>query len=246
MMMGILLFSLTGCKYKEMNIDNDKKEKFMLGYTLDDGRLLSLTMEPLYSYGDMTLGEAIFDGTLSVEQVIDKLNYVAIFRDGGSKLYSYDKISKIFGDEDFYMLVCNSLDGNKNIYVAKYRENLDNKCTLKIDDIDGVSMVIKEGTLSKTGATVIITDTSDRDNIYGEYYRLEKEVNGKWIQLETKEEMAFISIGYKVGKDHTLELNINWETLYGELDEGKYRILKNTSEPGEGTEHYITAEFVIE
>ena len=108
-------------------------------------------------------------------------------------------------------------------------------------------MSIKDGTLTKTGATVVITDISSRNNIYGEPYRIDKFVDGEWKTLDTIiDDYAWISIGYTVGEDNKLELDINWEWLYGELELGKYRIVKDTSESGEGTTHYITAEFVIE
>ena len=38
-------------------------------------------------------------------------------------------------------------------------------------------------------------------------------------------------------------MKINWEWLYGKLVNGKYRVVKDTSEPGEGTRHYLTVEF---
>lgn len=49
-----------------------------------------------------------------------------------------------------------------------------------------------------------------------------------------------------VGEDNKLELDINWEWLYGKLNPGKYRIVKVISGVVDGVEHYITAEFVIE
>ena len=41
-------------------------------------------------------------------------------------------------------------------------------------------------------------------------------------------------------------MNINWEWLYGELENGEYRLVKDTSEAGEEPTHYITTEFIIE
>lgn len=223
-----------------------KRENFSVGYTLDDGRILFLAYSPSYKNEDKTLGDAIFDGTMSVDEVTSKLDYVDSLQDGGSKLYKYNKINKIFGTEDFYMLTCDSLDGIRDIYIAQLTKSFEGKCRLKIDDLEGVSMAIKEGTLTKSGATVVITDISFRQNVYGNCYYLEKEENGIWVELVPKKDLVFNSMGYFVGEDHILELEVNWEYVYGKLDSGKYRIVKGTSEPAEGTEHYITAEFVIE
>lgn len=240
---GVLMVALTGCgKVKE---EHPKKEDFMVGYTLDDGRHMSFALN--VDYKDTTLGDAVFKGDLSIARVIEELEFIGEYKDGGSRLYKYNKdYKKIFGDESFYMMVCNSTDGIKDIFVAKNRENLEDKCMLKFDDLEGVSMIIKKGTLTKSGATVIITDNSNRDNIYGSDYYLQQKENGKWVNLKTKNDLLFTSIGYHVGEDHILELKVNWEYHYGKLKKGNYRILKSTSESGEGTDHYITSEFTIE
>ena len=147
---------------------------------------------------------------------------------------------------DFYVMNCNSLDGIKDIFVAKHKENLMDKCSYKYNDLEGVSMSIKEGTLTNKGVTVIITDTSNRDNIYGTPYRIDKYIDGGYKKLDTIiEDYAWTMQGYSVDENKTLEFKVNWENLYGKLKKGKYRIVKDTSYAGEGTEHYITAEFEI-
>ena len=111
----------------------------------------------------------------------------------------------------------------------------------------GVSIIIKEGTLTRTGATIIITDKSGRKNIYGSPYTIEKKENGVWKKLETIiDNYAFNLPAYYVDKNNKLEMDIDWEWLYGKLDDGEYRILKSTSTQGEEPSHYITVEFVIE
>lgn len=54
----------------------------------------------------------------------------------------------------------------------------------KLNEEEDISMIIKEGTLSRTGATVIITDVSGKDNVYGQEYRIDKKENGKWKELD--------------------------------------------------------------
>ena len=125
-------------------------------------------------------------------------------------------------------------------------ENVEDICGIKVDDLEGVSMKIKEGTLTKTGATVIIIDTSARQNIYGVGYGIEKEENGTWVELKPRKDMFFTEEGYYVDENHTLEFSMNWESFYGKLTSGKYRVVKTTSEAMEGIHHCITAKFVIE
>src|SRR5699024_8297025 len=110
---------------------------------------------------------------------------------------------------NFYVVACNSMDNIKDIYVAKHLESLSDLCSIKINDLDGVSMTIKE--IMDTKAVVIITDTSDRENIYGEEYRIDKKENDVWVTLDTvtNEDVVWNSIGYSVGDDYTLEFSID-------------------------------------
>ena len=77
------------------------------------------------------------------------------------------------------------------------------KDTAELNEIDGVTMTIKKGTLTRTGATIIITDVSGKSNIYGDEYRLDKKVNGKWEELEIiyKGDYGWNLIGYTKDKN---------------------------------------------
>lgn len=239
----ICLIGITGCNTKKE--EQVEKEKFMIGHTLDDGRVISFTFD--VPYKDNGLSLAFSNNEITIDDFINELEYVATLRDGGSKIYKYNKNKKIFGNENFYTIVCNNLEIN-DIYVAKQKENVIDKCSIKIDDLEGISMSIKEGTLTNTSATIVITDLSKRENIYGDAYRIDKKVNGNWEKLDIIFEgnYGWNSIGYTIGKDKKLEFSLNWETLYGKLAKGEYRIVKDTSEAGEGTTHYLTVEFVID
>lgn len=52
-------------------------------------------------------------------------------------------------------------------------------------------MSIKENTLTKTGATIIISDISKPKNTYGEWFRIDKKANEFWIELQPVE-MEFL------------------------------------------------------
>lgn len=244
----IILLGITGCnktkEEKQLN-ETNQQEKFVIGHTLDDGRVIHFSFS--VPYNNDTLSRAISNKDITLGDFLNQLNYLSMANDGGSKLYKYNKNQKNFGNEDFYVISCNSTYGIKDIYVAKHLESITDKCILKINDLEGVSMTIKEGTLTKTGATVIITDTSDRENIYGNPYRIDKFENSEWNPLDIIYEgnYAWTTIGYYKDENNKLEFTINWKLLYGELKKGKYRIVKDTSTQGEATSHYITAEFII-
>lgn len=125
--------------------------------------------------------------------------------------------------------------------------NFEIKKEAELNELEGVSMTIKDNTLTRIGATIVITDTSEKNNIYGEEYRIDKKENGMWNELDVvvKGNYGFNSIGYYVNENNQLEMNINWQWLYGKLNNGEYRLVKSTSVPLEDTRHYFSVEFII-
>ena len=123
------------------------------------------------------------------------------------------------------------------------------KITIKekaeLNEVKGVSMTIKKDTLTRKGATIVITDLSGNDNTYGEEYRIDKKENGSWQVLEVVVDgnYAFTSIGYYVNKNKKLQLDMDWEWLYGSLKDGEYRIVKSVTDNGE--EKFFSVEFTI-
>ena len=110
-------------------------------------------------------------------------------------------------------------------------------------------MEIVDGTLTNTGAKIIITDNNEETYGYGAWYRIDKKVNGIWQEASTvvpNSEITFIAIAYEVGEDRTLELEANWESYYGKLEKGEYRIVKKVlNKNTDGEQEYIYANFEI-
>ena len=125
-------------------------------------------------------------------------------------------------------------DANENNMVLDYN----NECVLfkavnLIKSINNVSLSIKEGTLTKTGATVIITDNNKDTYIYGESFRIDKKENGEWKKLEIIDDtFGFTDIAWSVGNNGKLERKHDWSKLYGELAEGEYRLVKDVYDNG--------------
>lgn len=238
---GIGVLALSSCALIKESKPTD--EKFMFGTTLNDGRVVHSTFD--VRYNNEFLSKLLTDNKINIDEFLSKLENVSTLNDGGSKLYKYTEALKFSGISEYYVLACNSLDGIKDIYIAKNQEKLNDLCNLKIDDLELVSMKVKEGTLSSKGLTVVITDTSDRKNIYGTDFRVDKYTNGKWVQLTSKIEMAFTSMAIYPDDEQKIEQDISWLSYYGRLSSGKYRLVKKTSIEGEGTVHYLTTEFNI-
>ena len=113
--------------------------------------------------------------------------------------------------------------------------------------INDVSMSLKDETLaSYTGATFILKNDNDIDMIYGDSYTIEVEKEGKWEKIDVK--VDFNSIAYILKAKSSKEITINWENIYGKLEPGKYRLIKNISyekEKDNYVDFSVNAEFIL-
>lgn len=121
------------------------------------------------------------------------------------------------------------------------------KDTAELNEVEGVSMTIQKGTLKRTSATIVITDLSGKKNTYGEEYRIDKKENGNWKKLDViiEGEYGWTSIGYLVGANNKLVMEINWKWLYGKLEDGEYRLVKNIYMSEENKSYYFSVEFEL-
>lgn len=120
-------------------------------------------------------------------------------------------------------------------------------------EINGISMTIKEGTLTEKGATVIIKDTNGKGTyVYGIDFRIDKKENDNWVKpKETGNNCGFTLMAYYVDDDGFLEFNQDWECMYGKLEKGTYRLVKDTFLSSdipitEDEIKYFSVEFTIE
>lgn len=108
--------------------------------------------------------------------------------------------------------------------------------------VQDITMTIKEGTLTKTSATVVIKD-NNKEHSYGEGYRIEKKENWKWQHVK-QIGTYYINMAALSTVTGELKFNLDWSERYGELENGEYRIVKTLDTAGGKLELY--AEFVIE
>ena len=105
-------------------------------------------------------------------------------------------------------------------------------CTIvkdrELDELVNIS--IKEGTLTKTEATIIITDNNPNKIIYGTSFYIEKYENSDWHEvMPINNNYGFNDMAYYVDENGKLELEQNWEYIYGKLNKGIYRIVKDVA-----------------
>lgn len=120
-----------------------------------------------------------------------------------------------------------------------------------VNTLDGVTMTVKEGTLTSTGLTIVYENTSDKNYTYGDPFLLEKKMKDSWYQVPIvlKDGYGFNDIGYDLAASDMSEWPVDWEWLYGSLDTGEYRIVKDILDvriPGDYDTHHLAVEFSID
>ena len=95
-------------------------------------------------------------------------------------------------------------------------ETTDNKV---IDDFEGVSITVKDRTISSKGLILILENKSDKQIIYGEDFLLEQRIDGGWhkVPISIDGEYGFNDIGYELNPGEDGEWEVDWDWLYGGL-----------------------------
>ena len=119
------------------------------------------------------------------------------------------------------------------------------------DNQIGLSMSTDK--LTPTGCTLVFLQKDG--NVTGQlqtgkWFEIQvKNANGEWIDNSTKDiEISWEDIAYDINKDGITELPLEWESIYGYLSDGHYRIVKKVMDyrsPGDYDEYDVYAEFDI-
>lgn len=121
----------------------------------------------------------------------------------------------------------------------------------EVNTYEGVTVMVAEGTARPGTVTVEILNTTDLEIDSGNEhdFGLQKEVDGKWYWLETKGEWANTAEALIYERDTPRELELTWDSRYGSLPEGHYRVIKSFFEyrgPGDCTDFLLAAEFNLD
>ncbi len=119
--------------------------------------------------------------------------------------------------------------------------------TEEVNTLDGVTMYMKK--YSSTEGDVEIRNKYGKELQYGDWYDIQIQQDEEWYSLPLIIDNAgYHDIAYPVQDQTTSVWEVNWSYFYGELPEGKYRIIKDIldiREPGDYTKYYLAAEFDI-
>lgn len=120
LLISIFLLFLTGCK-KQTILSFEGQElnsSFTEIFELSDGRKVYSTFaENYYLDGDtkIELSEALENEYITVDDIIAKMEYHDALNDGGSIIYKYSKDVNNLANKVFYLVSCNSYEGNGGI-----------------------------------------------------------------------------------------------------------------------------------
>ena len=134
----------------------------------------------------------------------------------------------------------------KNNGLSFLNSNIKNDVNIEengdVENASDISMVIKDGTLTPSGATVVLTNSYG----YDRWFRIDKEENGEWKEAQTiNENYNFTAEAYLTNGNSEVEIPIDWTDLYGTLENGKYRIVKRAFN-NLNREEYVSVEFIID
>ena len=128
---------------------------------------------------------------------------------------------------------------------SKNKLDIGDKSDIEISNSD-VVMSLKEDTLTDTGATIILTNNSDKNYTYGNPYEIEIKKDGEWHKINVLIDFTLPAFPLKPGE--AKEIKIGWKDGYGKLPTGNYRIIKrvSTEEDGKSKTFNIALEFNID
>lgn len=110
-----------------------------------------------------------------------------------------------------------------------------------VSAVPGLSMAVQES--SAKGATLILTNETEENAVYGEDYGIFRRINGGWYSFSG--EITVVAIGHELPAGESRMASVDWESWPwgGALSAGTYRIVKSVT-LGDQTVT-LTADFTV-
>jgi hypothetical protein len=110
---------------------------------------------------------------------------------------------------------------------------------------DKLTLTLKEGSLSNSGAVFVLENKSDKVYTYGAEYDIEVKTDNGWKKVEDSRNKAWTQVLYVSEPNKTNNIAVDFSELKTKLVSGKhYRVVKRLiEEVGGNKEYYLNAEF---
>ncbi|MBD5394064.1 MAG: hypothetical protein HDR71_07295 [Lachnospiraceae bacterium] len=120
---------------------------------------------------------------------------------------------------------------------------LGDEFTGEVNTLEGVELIVDQESVKPTEISYTIENQSESDLAYGQDYGLQMEKDGKWYQIIPKKDVAITLEMLWTPAGSTDTHMISWESSYGKLPKGHYRIIKSMSDDQQG--YFFAGEFEI-
>ena len=117
---------------------------------------------------------------------------------------------------------------------------------------EDVTMDVVEGTSSPDAVTISILSSSDAEIDSGNEYDfgIQAEKDGEWYPLKEPDNLANTAEALIYMKNQPRKFGLSWDSRYGSLPEGHYRVVKwfyEYNPEGPPHEHFaLAAEFILD
>ena len=110
---------------------------------------------------------------------------------------------------------------------------------------DKLTLMLKEGSLSNSGAVFVLENKSDKVYTYGAEYDIEVKTDNGWEKVEDSRNKVWTQVLYVSEPNKTNNIAVDFSELKTKLVSGKhYRVVKRLiEEVGGNKEYYLNAEF---
>lgn len=110
---------------------------------------------------------------------------------------------------------------------------------------DKLTLTLKEGSLSDSGAVFVLENKSDKVYTYGAEYDIEVKTDNGWEKVEDSRNKKWTQVLYVSEPNKTNNIAVDFSELKTKLVSGKhYRVVKRLiEEVGGNKEYYLNAEF---
>ncbi len=122
----------------------------------------------------------------------------------------------------------------------------DTPWTEEVNMLDGVSLTMFK--YKDVEGELEIANDLDRELQAGEWFTIQRKIDGEWYDLAPIADIAFHQIAYSVPAGEGFVLPVKWEYMYGALPVGEYRVVTKVHDwraPGDYDEYYLADEFEI-
>jgi hypothetical protein len=120
----------------------------------------------------------------------------------------------------------------------------------EVNNYFDASMLIVTDSITNKGLSLELNYYGKDEGITGPWYTILLYEDNQWNELPyvVDGDVGWNLPAYPVEKNHSYEMAIDWEWLYGELSAGRYLIVKqftNHRDSGDNDKYYLACEFTI-